>query len=111
MAKQKAENNKKKAKSVKSKSALKVADKTSKVVKKAMEKGKNSKNNKKKLTIKLSEHTSLKNVNKKKTKGRQPVWVKKFTLEYEEELNKLQIEILKWQKHVIANEERVLLLF
>ena len=107
MAKQKAEKNKKKTKSVKSKSVLKTAEKPSKSNNTAMEKGKN----KKKLTIKLSEHTSLKNVNKEKTKGRRPVWVKKFTLEYEEELNKLQIEILKWQKHVIANEERVLLLF
>ena len=108
MAKKKAEKNKNKAKSVNSKSALKVAEKTSKADKKAMEKGNNKE---KKPKIKLSEHTSFKNVNKKKTKTRQPVWVKKFTLEYEEELNKLQIEILKWQKHVIANEERVLLLF
>ncbi len=108
MAKQKTEKNKKKAKSLKLKSALKVAEKTSKVDKAAMKKGKNKK---KKPRIKLSEHTSFKNVNKKKTKGRQPVWVKKFTLEYEEELNNLQIEILKWQRHVIANEERVLLLF
>ena len=108
MAKQKTDRNKKKAENVKSKSALKVAKKNSKVDKTAVEKGKN---NKKKLTIELSEHTSFKNVNKKKTKRRQSIWVKKFTLEYEKELNKLQIEILKWQKHVIANEERVLLLF
>ena len=59
----------------------------------------------------MTEHTSLKNLYKKKTKGRQAVYVKKFTLVYEEELNKLQIELLKWQKHVIANEQRVLLLF
>ncbi len=59
----------------------------------------------------LTEHTSFRNSGKKKSKKRQAVWVKKFTLEYEEELNKLQIELLKWQKHVIANEERVLLLF
>ena len=70
-----------------------------------------AKRNIKRLKTKLSEHTSLKNLNKKKTKGRQAIWVKKFTLEYEEELNTLQIELLKWQKHVIAKEERVLLLF
>jgi len=64
-----------------------------------------------KIKKNLTEHTSFKNVNKKKSKKRLPVWVKKFTLEYEEELNKLQIELLKWQKHVIAKEERVLLLF
>jgi len=72
----------------------------------------NGKNDKKiKLKTKLSEHTSLKNKDKKKSKKRQAVWVKKFTLEYEEELKTLQIELLKWQQYVIANEERVLLLF
>ncbi|MGD9064685.1 MAG: hypothetical protein PVI42_11200, partial [Desulfobacterales bacterium] len=65
----------------------------------------------KKLKTKLSEHTAFKNKDKKKTKNRQPVWVKKFTLAYEQELKKLQIELLKWQKHVIANEQRVLMLF
>ncbi|MBT3483884.1 MAG: polyphosphate kinase 2 [Desulfobacula sp.] len=76
------------------------------------EKKANGKNNKEtKLKTKLSEHTSLKNKDKKKSKKRQAVWVKKFTLEYEEELKTLQIELLKWQKYVIANEDRVLLLF
>ena len=65
----------------------------------------------KKLKTKLSEHTAFKNKDKKKKKSRSAVWVKKFTLEYEQELNKLQIELLKWQRHVIANEQRVLLLF
>ncbi len=65
----------------------------------------------KKLKMKLSEHTAFKNKDKKKKKKRKPVWVKKFTLEYEQELNKLQIELLKWQKHVIANDQRVLMLF
>jgi polyphosphate kinase 2 len=65
----------------------------------------------KKLKMKLSEHTAFKNKDKKKTKSRKAVWVKKFNLEYEQELNKLQIELLKWQKHVIANEQRVLMLF
>ena len=65
----------------------------------------------KKLKRKLSEHTAFKNKDKKKKKNRKPVWVKKFTLEYEQELNKLQIELLKWQKHVIANENRVIMLF
>ncbi len=71
----------------------------------------NGEKSEKKLKTKLTEHTSFRNSTKKKTKNRQAVWVKKFTLEYEEELNKLQIELLKWQKHVIANEQRVLLLF
>jgi polyphosphate kinase 2 len=83
-------------------------EKASKAEKKAKEKGKKKE---KKLKKKLTEHTSFKNLNKKKTKKRQAVWVKAFTLEYEKELNKLQIELLKWQKHVIANEQRVMLLF
>ncbi len=65
----------------------------------------------KKPKAKLSEHTSFKNKDKKKKKNRRAVWVKKFTLYYEDELHKLQIELLKWQKHVIANQERVLMLF
>ena len=106
-----AKKNKKKSKGFEAKSAEKIAGKEEKgaeATKKAKKKGKKKG---KKQKRKLTEHTSFKNLNKKKTKKRQSVWVKKFTLEYEEELNKLQIELLKWQKHVIANEERVLLLF
>ena len=66
---------------------------------------------KKKLKKKLSEHTAFKNKDNKKTKGRRPVWVKKFILEYEEELHKLQIELLKLQKHVKKNGLRVVMLF
>jgi polyphosphate kinase 2 len=65
----------------------------------------------KKLKMKLSEHTAFRNKDKKKKKNRSAVWVKNFTLEYEQELQKLQIELLKWQKHVIANDQRVLMLF
>jgi hypothetical protein len=54
----------------------------------------------KKLKKKLSEHTAFKNKRKPKKKSRQAVWVKKFTLDYEAELHKLQIELLKMQKHV-----------
>jgi polyphosphate kinase 2 len=110
MAKDKDKNkkNKKKAKDVKSKSEVKAVAKTPKSDKKSKEKGKKKE---KKLKKKLTEHTALKNLNKKNKKGRQAVYVKKFTLEYEEELKMLQIELLKWQKHVIAQEERVLLLF
>ena len=64
-----------------------------------------------KLKTKLSEHTAFKNKDKKKKKNRKAVWVKQFTLAYEQELQKLQIELLKWQKHVIANDQRVLMLF
>jgi polyphosphate kinase 2 len=104
-------NKQKKAKSLEAKKSEQIAikeKKDSKGKKNAKEKGKKEE---KKLKKKLTEHTSLKNVNKKKAKGRQAIWVKKFILEYEEELNRLQIELLKWQKHVIANDDRVLLLF
>ena len=65
----------------------------------------------KKLKKKLSEHTAFKNKGKPKKKGRQAVWVKKFTLDYEEELHKLQIELLKMQKHVKSEGLRILALF
>ena len=65
----------------------------------------------KKLKKKLSEHTAFKNKDKPKKKSRQPVWVKKFTLEYEEELHKLQIELLKMQKHVKSEGLRIVALF
>jgi len=64
-----------------------------------------------KRKTKLSEHTAFKNKDKKKKKNRKAVWVKQFTLAYEQELQKLQIELLKWQKYVIANDQRVLMLF
>ncbi len=70
-----------------------------------------NKKGKKKLKIKLSEQTALKNRAKSKKKSRQPVWVKKFTLHYEEELHKLQIELLKMQKTVKAKGLRLMMLF
>ncbi|MGD8522769.1 MAG: polyphosphate kinase 2 [Desulfobacterales bacterium] len=79
-------------------------------------KAKKEKNNKgdkkpKKLKKKLIEHTAFKNKDKKKKKSRQPVWVKKFTLDYEDELHKLQIELLKMQKHVKSEGLRIVALF
>jgi polyphosphate kinase 2 len=66
---------------------------------------------KKKLKKKLIEHTAFKNKDKPKTKSRRAVWVKKFTLEYEDELHKLQIELLKMQKHIKGMGLRILALF
>lgn len=65
----------------------------------------------KKLKRKLSEHTALKNKDKKPNKKRKPVWVKEFTLYYEKELHKLQIELLKMQKQVRSKGLRLLMLF
>lgn len=65
----------------------------------------------KKLKVKLSEHTAFKNKDKPKKKNRRAVWVKKFTLDYEQELHKLQIELLKMQKHVKSEGLRIVALF
>ena len=66
---------------------------------------------KKKDTRKLLEKTAMKNVSNKCGSDRQAIWVKNKTLDYEDELYTLQIELLKYQKHVIANGLRVLLIF
>ncbi len=39
------------------------------------------------------------------------IWVKKETLEYEEELRKLQVELLKFQKHVKEEGLKILIIF
>ncbi len=101
-----AKENKKKSKhtkpaSVKEKDSSKGEEEINKKVKKKQKKRK----------TKLSEHTAFKNKDKKKKKNRKPVWVKEFTLEYEQELHKLQIELLKMQKHVRAKGLRILALF
>lgn len=108
MVKEKLEKKQKRSKDLSAKSVGKIDKKASKDTKK---KKNNGNQKKKKLKRKLTEHTSLKNLNKKKSKKRQAVWVKSFHIEYEKELNKLQIELLKFQKHVIANDLRVLMLF
>ena len=116
MAKKKPQNkkSKKKSKALAAKATEPIAIKDEKVAikdEKAVKKEKKPPKKGKKLKRKLSEHTSLKNLDKKKTKKRQAVWVKKFTLAYEQQLHHLQIELLKWQKHVIANDQRVMMLF
>jgi len=65
----------------------------------------------KKLKKKLSEHTAFKNKEKKSGKKRRAVFVKEFILFYEEELHKLQIELLKMQKQVRNEGLRLLMLF
>ena len=105
MTKEKSE---KKSKDLSTKSVGKIDKKASQDIK---QKKNNGKSKKKKLKLKLTEHTSFKNLNKKKSKNRQPVWVKTFHIDYEKELNKLQIELLKLQKHVIANDMRIMMLF
>ncbi len=72
---------------------------------------KKGKRKNKKLKRKLSEHTAFKNKDKKHKKKRKAVWVKEFILYYEQELHKLQIELLKMQKQVRNKGLRLLMLF
>jgi polyphosphate kinase 2 len=44
-------------------------------------------------------------------KKRVPVWIKKETLDYEEELKRLQIELLKMQNHIKKEGMKLLLIF
>jgi polyphosphate kinase 2 len=58
--------------------------------------------------LKLFEEEERRNKHKKK---RVPVWIKEEVLEYEEELQKLQIELLKLQKHIKEQGLKMLILF
>lgn len=62
-------------------------------------------------SIKLLEKTALKNEDKKKGKNKTAVWVKDWHLQYEQELKKLQIELMKLQTHMRESGERILTLF
>jgi polyphosphate kinase 2 len=61
--------------------------------------------------IKLAESTALKSIEKGKKKKSEPVWVKTATIEYELELKKLQIELLKMQNYIKARGKRCVMLF
>ncbi|MEA1908178.1 MAG: polyphosphate kinase 2 [Euryarchaeota archaeon] len=61
--------------------------------------------------VKLAEYTAIKNVDKVQKNNRVSVWVKKSTLEYEEELRNLQTELIKVQNHVKNCDLRILVLF
>lgn len=49
--------------------------------------------------------------NKDRKHKRVPVWVKEEVLEYEEELRRLQIELLKMQNHIKDTGQKVLMIF
>jgi len=59
----------------------------------------------------LSESTAGKNLDKKPSKDRIAVYIKKTTIEYELELKKLQIELLKLQNYVKDKGLRIVMLF
>lgn len=63
------------------------------------------------INTRLLEGTSLKNTHKKEGNGRCCVWIKASHLEYEEELKKLQIELMKLQKHMNGTGMRILAIF
>lgn len=63
------------------------------------------------IKVKLLEETALKNMHKKESKNRCAVWVKASHLEYELELKKLQIELMKLQKHMKTEGMRILAIF
>ena len=65
----------------------------------------------KKRKIRLIEGTALKNIDRKERKGRTPVWIKESHLCYEEELKKLQIELMKLQLSLKSNGKRILAIF
>ena len=66
----------------------------------------------KKKVKKTNEMISEREEKKKKEKNEQKVqvWVKKSTLKYEAELLKLQVELIKFQNHVKANNLKVLII-
>ncbi|MCF7825956.1 MAG: polyphosphate kinase 2 [Candidatus Marinimicrobia bacterium] len=67
--------------------------------------------NKKHKKAHLHEGTATKNKETSDSKGRVSIYVKKTTIDYEVELKRLQIELLKLQNHVKKHNLRVLMLF
>ncbi len=61
--------------------------------------------------VKLLEGTASRNINRKKGKDKTAIYVKNWHLEYEQELKKLQIELMKLQKHMKATGDRILAIF
>lgn len=51
------------------------------------------------------------NPTRKKNTEKVQIWVKKETLEYEKELTRLQVELLKFQNHVKAQGLKILMIF
>ena len=66
---------------------------------------------KEKEDVRLMEGTALKNYGEKEGKNKLPVWVKRSHLHYEDDLKKLQIELMKLQLHMKNSGERILAIF
>ena len=76
-----------------------------------MAKKKKEKKEKCPINFKPLEGTILKYRGKKEKKGRCPIWIKEEHIEYEIELKKLQIELMKLQKSMKTNGNRILAIF
>ena len=63
------------------------------------------------INVKLLEGTALKYKDAKDGKKNCSVWIKKSHLEYEIELKRMQIELMKLQKHMRASGTRILAIF
>jgi len=73
---------------------------------------KSSKKHKRKETpIKLLEETAYKNIHTKKGHDKTAIWIKNAHLQYEIELKKLQIELMKLQSSMKLNGQRILAIF
>ncbi|PID76271.1 MAG: polyphosphate kinase 2 [Deltaproteobacteria bacterium] len=72
---------------------------------------KDKKNHQPDPKIRLLEETALKNLDTKKGEDRTRIWIKNWHLAYEMELKKLQIELMKLQRHLQKEGERMLLIF
>lgn len=68
-------------------------------------------NEKKKKVVRLAESTAIRNIDAKKSKNRQAVWIKKWHLQYEEDLRTLQIELMKMQQSMQKTGQRILAIF
>ena len=70
-----------------------------------------SDNQDKKNKTKLAEGTAIRNKDAKENKARQAVWIKKWHMQYEEDLRTLQIELMKMQQSMQASGKRILAIF
>ncbi len=73
--------------------------------------GKDSKDNVKKEEIRLLEGTAAKNLKTEKSDDTTAIYIKNSALQYELELKKLQIELMKLQNSMKAGGQRVLAIF
>jgi polyphosphate kinase 2 len=63
------------------------------------------------VDFKPMEGTAFDFRNKEEKNGRCPIWISKEQIEYEIELKKLQVELMKLQKYMKAKGERILVIF